>query len=181
MKWMDTDVDMHDFEVEELYFDEPIGKETQSCLDQASKKYGKSSAEKNLLRAYFLEPEHPLVLVALYRFYYYQHRYVDALEVAERVLKVYSKRLELPSNWQELTDQHFEQLDKQSMTEIRFYLLALKGAGYLEMRLENFKNAIERLQKVVNVDSEDRMNALSLLQTAEDEIDRQSGIYRLRF
>lgn len=174
-------MDMHDFEVDELYFNEPIGKETQSCLDQASEKYGKYDAEKNLLRAYFLEPEHPVVLVALYRFYYFQHCYADALEVAERVLKVYSKRLELPTKWQELTSQHFEQLDKQSMTEIRFYLLALKGAGYLEMRLENFKNAIERLQKVVNVDSEDRMNALSLLQTAEDEIDKQSGIYRLRF
>ena len=172
---------MHDFEVEELYFNEPIGKETQDCLDQAAKKYGKSGAEKNLLRAYFLEPEHPLVLVALYRFYYYQHRYADALEVAERVLNVYSTRLGLPSAWQDLTEQHFEQLGKQAMTEIRFYLLALKGAGYLEMRLENFKNAIERLQIVVDVDSEDRMNAAALLHTAEDEIDRQSGIYRLRF
>lgn len=121
------------------------------------------------------------MLVALYRFYYYPHRYADALEVTERVFKVYSKRLGLPSNWQDLTEQHFEQLDKQSMTEMRFYLLALKGNGYLEMYLENFNNAIERLQKVVNVDSEGRMNAVSLLHTAEDEIDRQSGIYRLRF
>lgn len=180
-KWVGEAVDMHDFEVEELYFNEPLRKETQNCIDQAAKNYGKSGAEKNLLRAYFLEPEHPIVLVALYRFYYYQHRYADALEVAERVLRVYSIRLGLPSDWQDLTEHHFDQIDKQSMTDIRFYLLALKGAGYLEMRLENFKNALERLQKVVNVDSEDRMNAVSLLQTAEDEIYRQSGVYRLRF
>lgn len=174
-------MDMHDFEVEELYFNEPIQKATQNCLDDAAKKYGKSSSEKNLLRAYFLEPEHPIVLVALYRYYYFQHRYADALEVAERVLKVYSKRLGLPSDWHNLTEHHFEQIDKQSMTDIRFYLLALKGAGYLEMRLENFNGAIERLQKIVDVDSEDRIKAVSLLHAAEDEIDRQSGIYRLRF
>ncbi len=174
-------MDMLEFEGEALYFDEAMEPETEQCIEKAADSYGAKNAESLLLRAYFLEPEHPMVLVALYRYYYYQHRYADALKVAERVLAIFSRRLGLPANWQDLNEQHIENAVSDSMTEVRFYLLALKGAGYLDMRLENYQSAIDRLQKIVDIDSEDRLSVSSLLQIAQDEINRQAGIYRLRF
>jgi tetratricopeptide (TPR) repeat protein len=174
-------MDMLEFEAEALYFDQALEPETKQCIEKAADSYGEKNAESLLLRAYFLEPKHPMVLVALYRYYYYQHRYADALKVAERVLSIFSRRLGLPASWQDLTEQHVESAASESMTEVRFYLLALKGSGYLEMRLENYQGAIERLQKIVDIDSEDRLSVSSLLQIAQDEINRQAGIYRLRF
>ena len=173
--------DMLDFEGQDLYFDEPLQKETQRCIDGAAEAYGKESSRNLLYRAYFLEPEHPTVLVALYRYFYYQHLYADALIIAERVLKLFSMRLGWPANWQELTSQHVDKSSENSMTDVRFYLLALKGSGYLELRLERIQSAIERLSKVVEVDNKDRLGAASLLEIAEEEVERQSGIYRLKF
>lgn len=174
-------VDMLDFEGEELYFDEPLQPETRDCIDRAAAQYGDQEAEFNLLRAYLLEPEHPMVLVALYRYFYYQHRYADALLIAERVLALFAARLGLASRWQDLDVSMFCGDTLASMSEVRFYLLALKGAGYLELRLQNFDSAIERFKKVMEVDEKDRLGAASLLEIAEDEINRQAGIYRLRF
>lgn len=174
-------VDMLEFSAEDLYFDLPIEQETQSCLDKAAHHYGEAEAENLLYRAYFLEPEHPMVLVALYRYFYYQHCYEDALRVAESVLFIFSKRLGLPARWQDIEEEQFQGDVLNSMTEVRFYLLALKGAGYLEMRLEKYESAIERLQKIVQVDDGDRLGAASLLQIAQDEVNRKAGIYRLNF
>ncbi|MEW7981023.1 MAG: hypothetical protein AB2813_14865 [Candidatus Sedimenticola endophacoides] len=172
---------MLEFEAGKLYFDEPLQDETQQCLVQAAEGYGEAEAENHLLRAYFLEPEHPTVLVGLYRFFYYQHRYMDALIVAERVLQLFAARLGLPQRWQELDETRFDISNIESMTELRFYLLALKGSGYLELRLGNYATAIDRLKKIVALDSKDRFGVASLLEIAEDEVNRQAGIYRLRF
>jgi hypothetical protein len=86
-------MDLLEFESAALYFDEPLNDEASRCLDQAAKSYGTRSAETALMRAYFLEPEHPTVLVALYRYFFYQHRLEDALLVAQRVLRIFAKRL----------------------------------------------------------------------------------------
>lgn len=174
-------VDLLDFAGEDLYFGEIMESETEQCIEKAADKYGSKDAENLLLRAYFLEPEHPMVLVALYRYFYYQHRYADALRIAERVLKLFSQRLGLPGNWQQLNADMFQGETIASMTEVRFYLLALKGAGYLDMRMGKHESAIQRLQKIVEIDAKDRLSVASLLQIAQDEINRQAGIYRLRF
>jgi tetratricopeptide (TPR) repeat protein len=174
-------MDLLDFEVDDLYFDNPLQEETETCIDQAAKDYGKPGAELQLLRANFLEPEHPTVAVALYRYFYYQHRYQDALLVAERVLRQFAAKMSLPERWQDLNESQLDSANLNSITELRFYLLALKGAGYLEMRLQNFEAAIERLEKITMFDGEDRLGAAFLLETARDELNRQAGIYRLKF
>lgn len=174
-------MDLLDFEGQDLYFDEPLQAESLTCIDQAADRYGDKAAENLLLRAYFLEPEHPMVLVALYRFFYYQHRYQDALLVADRVIRIFARRLGLPERWQELAVSDLQEPHMESMTELRFYLLALKGAGYLELRLDEFESALQRLQKVAELDSKDRMGAAALLKIAQDEINRRAGIYRLKF
>jgi tetratricopeptide (TPR) repeat protein len=163
-------IDLLEFDSEELYFDEAIDEEARHCLDQASARYGTEEAEAALMRAYFLEPEHPTVLVALYRFYYYQHRLQESLLVAERVLKVIGKRLEFPEEWRDLTEMRLASGVMISMTLIRFYMLALKGAGFLELRLGDYASALQRLEKVVELDSKDRLGAKALLDVAREAL-----------
>jgi tetratricopeptide (TPR) repeat protein len=167
-------IDLLEFDSEELYFDEAMNAEARRCLDQASEQYGTEEAEATLMRAYFLEPEHPMVLVALYRFYYYQHRLRDAMRVAERVLWVIGRRLELPQDWRDLTELGLGSGVMISMTMVRFYMLALKGAGYLELRLGDYASALERLEKVAELDSKDRLGAQALLEVVREAIEKEA-------
>jgi tetratricopeptide (TPR) repeat protein len=167
--------DLLDFTSEELYFDEPLQAQVRDYLERAAEDYGEGDAEPSLLRAYFLAPEHPMVLVAMYRYFYYQHRLTDALLVADRVLKVFAKRLDLPQDWHELTESQLGSGVMVSMTMIRFYLLALKGAGFLELRLGFYTDALERLRKVVELDAHDRLGAQALLKMAQQALDTQAG------
>ena len=107
-----------------------------------------------------------MVLVALYRYFYYQHRLEDARLVADRVLQVFARRLELPENWCDLNEVRFRNGVMISITLIRFYLLALKGAGYLDLRLGEHASALARLRKVVELDPKDRLGAKALLDVA---------------
>ena len=168
-------MDLLDFETEDLYFDEPLSAEVKGCLDQAAEHYGEEMAESTLLRAYFLAPGHPMVLVALYRYFYYQHRLTDALLVADRVLRLFAKRLGLPQDWHELTETQIGGGVMVSMTMIRFYMLALKGAGFLELRLGLYTEALARLEKVVELDSHDRLGARELLKVAQQALHAQAS------
>ncbi len=169
-------MDLLDFDVSQLYFDEPIHPEAQQCIEQAAQTYGQTQAKTQLTRAYFLEPQHPLVLVALYRYFYYQHRYLDSLLVAERVLNLFAQRLTLSEQWQDLTEEQITQLDnaeKNRLTWLRFYLFALKGAAYLEGRLGRYDNAILRLKKVLLFDRNDRLGVKSLLTVLQNKRDEE--------
>lgn len=169
-------VDLLDFEVDQLYFDEALHPEAKECLDQAAQNYGKERAEHALMRAYFLEPEHPMVLVALYRYFYYQHRLDDALRVAERVLRIFAKRLMLAENWKDLDPDSVEAAMRDSMTLVRFYLLALKGSGFLQLRLGQHEAALARLRKVAEFDAKDQLGAGALIEVAEQALQEESTI-----
>lgn len=165
-------MDFLDFEAEELYFNELLSEEVGGYLDTAADNYGEPLAEQALLQANQLQPEHPIVMVALYRYFYYQHQLDKALDIAERVLSVFSHRLQLPANWRNLSTDDVEAVDKSGMTMLRFYLLALKGAGYLELRLGAYEPAIERLQKVADMDVKDRLGARALLDVARYSLNK---------
>lgn len=164
-------MDFLDFEAGQLYFDESIDPRAEAAIEEAADLYGEDEAEVLLLRAYFIEPEHPLVLVALYRYFYYQHRFTDALKVAERVIKVFACRLGLPEDWSALDRKSFENSVLVSMTMLRFYMLALKGAGYLELRLGQYEQALQRLRKVTEFDDGDRMGAQALIDVALESVE----------
>jgi tetratricopeptide (TPR) repeat protein len=168
-------LDLLEFESEDLYFDEPLNAKAEKYLDTAAEVYAYSEeiAEVSLLRAYFLEPEHPVVLVALYRYYYYQHRLEEALLVADQVLRIFAKRLELPEDWRELDENRIGGGVMISMIHIRFYMLALKGAGYIELRLGEYEHAVARLEKVTELDTSDHLGAQALLNIARNTLDHR--------
>jgi hypothetical protein len=156
-------MDLHDFEGEGLYFDEPIPAAVQGLLDEAAESYAEGEAELPLLRAYFAAPRSLMVLVGLYRFFYYQHRLDDALVVAERALQVAGERVGFPKDWRDMNEQFLGGAVLQSMGLVRFYLLALKGAGYLCLRKGRGREGLEMLRKVAELDVADRLGAGALL------------------
>lgn len=169
-------MDLLDFTGEEMYFDTPLPAEVDTLLEDAAANYGHhggTSAEPALLRAYFLSPEHLSVLVALYRYYYYQHRLEDALMVAERAIGVSARELDLDEGWQGLDDARLREVGERSMTLTRFLLLALKGAGYLELRLNRAAEALERFEKLAVLDSDGRLGIDSLLRLARSLVTEQ--------
>ncbi len=159
-------MDLLDFETDSLYFDNPLPDGVAELLEEASRRYSEGGAEPLLLRAYFVEPRHLTVLVALYRYYYYRHDYESALVAAARALEVSGSTLDFPADWRTLHPGYIGQGAMRSIAMTRFYLLALKGAAYLELRLDRPSEALERLLKIEELDSSGRLGVEELVRIA---------------
>lgn len=160
-------MDLLDFDGRNLYFDEPLPAVVEALLHQAAAAYGAGGAELPLLRAHLLAPRNLTVLVALYRFYFYQHRLEDALLVAERACRAAGEPIGFPADWARLSMAHLQVAVARSMGSVRFYLLALKAAGLLCLRLGRAAEGRERLRKVRSMDAPDRLGAGALLQALD--------------
>lgn len=156
-------MDLIDFEMGDLYFDEPAPEEVHVLVREAAAAYGEGGAEALLLRAYFLAPGDLGVLVALYRFYYYQHRLADALVAAMRALEASGGRVGLSADWRQVNEAELASAVKRSIALVRFYLLALKGAGCMMLRQGNLEEGAAMLGKVAELDPLDRLGATALL------------------
>lgn len=155
-------IDLLELGADGLYFDEPGRPEADALIREASAHYGQPEAEQCLLRAYFLAPEQLSVLVALYRYYFYQHRLGDAFIVAERVLDVTGRRLDLPG-WNSIGRVALGEAVMRSMGLLRFHLLALKGSAVILLRLGHVDEARARLTKIAEIDERDALGVSALL------------------
>lgn len=167
-------MDLMQFDQTTLYFDDPLPTDIEWLLRQAGEVYGETEAETLLLRAYFLAPEQLMVLVALYRYYFYQHRLEDALRVADRALDVAGRRLDLPARWRDLHPEHIGHAVLRSMGLLRFYLMVLKAAGYIELRLGNSAGGQAMLEKLGELDSHDRLGGKALLELVREELELEA-------
>lgn len=156
-------MDLMQFDLANLYFDEPVPAGVEDLIAEAGRAYGDAAAEALLHKAYFQAPEALLVLVALYRFYFYQHRLEDALTVADRAMAIVARRLELPADWRRIHLDHVGHAVMRSMGLTRFYLHVLKAAGYIHLRLERLETGRAMLEKLVELDTHDRLGARALL------------------
>lgn len=158
-------MDLMDFDQSGLYFDEPVAGEVEQLIVEAGAEYGEQGAEALLHKAYFLAPESLMVLVALYRYYFYQHRLDDALLVAARAMAIVGQRLDFPDDWQRLHPGFLGQAVLRSIGLLRFYLHVLKAAGYINLRLGRIGEGRAMLEKLIEMDSHDRMGGKALLDT----------------
>ncbi|MDR3394095.1 MAG: hypothetical protein P4L70_03750 [Parasulfuritortus sp.] len=156
-------MDLLNFDQSSLYFDEPVSDEIQRLIADASQAYGAGLAEPLLHKAYFLAPESLLVLVAVYRYYFYQHRLEEALMVGERALRIVGQRLGLPDEWSRLNPALLGQAVMKSMGLLRFYLHVLKATGYINLRLGRMEKGRAQIEKLIELDSHDRFGGKALL------------------
>jgi len=115
------------------------------------------------------------VLVAIYRYFFYQHRLNEALRVADRLLQVTALRLGIERDWRRLSLPGLVNGIETSISLTRFHLAGLKASAYLLMRLGDFSEAMARLRKVQELDTADRIGATALLQLAEESYERQKA------
>lgn len=156
-------MDLMDFDQAGLYFDEPVPDAVQGLIGRAGDAYGDPAAEALLHHAYFLAPEALVVLVALYRYYFYQHRLEDALRVADRALRIVGARLGFPPEWTRLHPDFLGQAVLRSMGLLRFYLSVLKASGYINLRLGRIQQGRAQIEKLIELDSHDRFGGKALL------------------
>jgi len=162
---------LRELDGEGCYFEEKLSDDVQQLLDAAAEAYGEEEegAELLLLRALLRAPESLTVMVALYRFYFYRHRMADTLEVAARALELSAEVLGLQCDWPELSPPEFDRLAAGKVTLGRFYLFALKGAGYMNMRCGHMELGMAQLRKVRELDPEDRLGASVLIKVGDEQ------------
>jgi tetratricopeptide (TPR) repeat protein len=157
-------MDLLDFEAQGLYFEQPDVAGVKELIATAAENYASGDAELSLLQAYFLAPESLNVLVALNRFYYYQHRLEEALTATSKALTVIRSTIAFPEDWQNLQTSHITDAPAALLTHIRMYLFTLKAVGFLNMRLKNLDLSQAIFEKLVELDSKDRIGAQGLLE-----------------
>ncbi len=156
-------MDLLDFEAQGLYFEQADVAGVKELIALAAENYAGGEAELFLLKAYFLAPDSLNVLVALNRFYYYQHRLEEALTATNKALRVIRPTLFFPEDWRELQLRHIKNAPADSLTQVRLYLFTLKAVGFLNMRLEKLDVSQAIFEKLVALDSKDRIGAQGLL------------------
>lgn len=149
-----------------LDFDDAVlGQGLPPQVEAALREAGASRADPPramaaLMRACALAPEHPAVLIAFYRHYFYGHRLRMARAVARRALAAGARALGLPAVWREVPERALPGADADPTT--RFYLWVLKGYAYLSMRLDDPIEARDALKKLHALDPDDRVGAALL-------------------
>ena len=94
---------------------------------------------------------------------FYQHRLAEALDVAYRAMRLASARLGISDDWRRLDEHGLAVAAAQSFGLLRFYLLALKAAGVVLLRLGDIDNARDHLSKLAALDQRDQLGASALL------------------
>ncbi|UCV05167.1 hypothetical protein [Dechloromonas denitrificans] len=166
-------MDLLDFSDCKLYFEDALPAEAERLIAQAASEYGEPAAELSLLRAHMHAPENLSVLVGIYRYYFYQHRLEDALIVAERAMQLSGRHLGLPTDWNQLDETRLGSAAANSFGLLRFYLLALKAASVVLLRLGRIAASRARLIKLASLDSRDQLGAAKLLEVV-DEFQQQT-------
>jgi hypothetical protein len=161
-------MDLLDFSDCKLYFEDELPAEAERLIAQAATEYGDPAAELSLLRAHMLAPENLSVLVGLYRYFFYQHRLDDALVVAERAMQLSGRHLGLPTDWNQIDEAQLGSAAANSFGLLRFYLLALKAASVVLLRLGRIAESRARLIKLAGLDSRDQLGAGKLLEVVDE-------------
>ncbi len=164
---------------DELYFQKEDSVEVQQLIEEAGSAYADGDAELPLLKAFFHAPESLNVLVALNRFYYYQHRLAEALLTSEKALKIIAANIDFPTDWQLIDSEAITQAPKEQLTWIRLYLFTLKSIGFLKMRLHDLEPSKQIFEKLSGLDTENRIGASGLLEIVNRRINEDNNIYTL--
>jgi len=168
-------MDLLDFEPGTMYYDEPLDARAQALLAEAALAYGEPLAEAKLREAEAIAPEHLSVLVALYRYYFYRHQHGAALAIAAQTTDVVGRQLNFATAWQDVNLDDIARATTIRAELTRFYLHALKGAGYLYLRLGNHGEGLKRLDHVAALDPKDRIGAKALAAVARQALQEDAA------
>lgn len=120
-----------------------------------------SKAEMHLALAKAIAPNHLVVYVGEYRYYFYKTRLQEALSVAEACIVAVANELGIPSKWHDVLPEHaaFNSDDPA----LRFYLFVLKAYAYLLLRLNRIAEGTLAADKLLELDQQNKIGGQLLL------------------
>ncbi|MGB8277090.1 MAG: hypothetical protein WCF20_04025 [Methylovirgula sp.] len=147
----------------------------QEHLNAAALSYAQSEiALAHLRSAETIAPNHPAVLIGLYRFYFYKGRLEECLEVAHVCLAEAAQHNNLRPDWHEVNkdDAAFGSYDDMMP---RFYMFVLKGYAYLQMRLGHLEEGLAAAMKLLELDPTDKIGATLLLEVHQRMLEKDDA------
>jgi tetratricopeptide (TPR) repeat protein len=144
-------------------------------LRQAAAAYSHPETSETFLReATATNSDHAAVLIARYRFYFYQGRLEEALDMADLCLDKALRGLGLATDWRKVRPEQAAFGDWGAVLP-RFFLFSLKGYGYLRMRLGDLDKGREAVDKLLELDPTDKIGAKILRDVLERGVPDDDG------
>jgi tetratricopeptide (TPR) repeat protein len=140
-----------------------IERDPVAAVAAASALWGEPErAEALLLQAMDDAPDSEVVLIALYRFYFYRSELSKALALAERCIEHGASDIGIDPDWRKVVASDVDFSDF-SLPRHRFYLFSLNAYGYLLARLGRMEDSEQALSAVMRLDPNDRIGSAQLL------------------
>ena len=159
----DIGSDIEDEWLSRRYYGGDLPAEAERQLHLAGRHYCDDAlAEAHLAKAAEAAPGHRAVDLGHYKYFLYKARLPQALACAYRMLEHASAGLGLNhSDWRQVTRGHadFDSLDPAP----RFFLFTVKALGYLHVRLGRHFEGRVILEKVLELDTADRIGVRPIL------------------
>ncbi len=141
--------------------------DAERLLFEAGANYEHSeTALAQLREARRLAPNHVAVLIGLYRFFFYKGRLREALEIGQSCLLRAAIDNSLPLDWRSVKADQAPFASFEA-PQARFFMFALKGYAYLNMRLGDLEEGRAAVAKLLELDSSDKVGAEVLLRVLE--------------
>jgi tetratricopeptide (TPR) repeat protein len=102
------------------------------------------------------------VRIVAYRFYFYRRRSLEAAHWALSIMEWLSIQLNIPADWREVTAEMADFVEWHAYT--RLWLQSLTAYSYNLARLGRIEEALAALDKIVVLDSMDKLGAAHLRQ-----------------
>ncbi|MFA6902519.1 MAG: hypothetical protein WC236_05500 [Gallionellaceae bacterium] len=130
---------------------------TQLLLEAASVYQQTSRAEAILWSAQAIDPACLPVYFALYKFYFYKFRLVDAERVALMGLKTAAHQGGFSAEWKHLSPPSANWNSKKGVQH--FYLFTLKALAFIRLRLGKREESLSLLDKLSELDPKDSVGS----------------------
>lgn len=144
------------FNSEHLQLSADVPVPVRQMVQQAIASYeDKPVAEQLFKQALELAPDEMEIYVAFYKFYFYQKYLSEAEQVAQQTLCKVADLTGLPADWRCFQKDFAHWRNPES--PVRYYLYTMKALGFIALRQEKLALAHEILDKLIELDPEDRV------------------------
>ena len=146
------------------YYEGLLPEAAERHLHLAARSYADEvCAEDHLMDAIAIAPEHMVVYLGLYKFYFYKGRLREALATARICLQLSATELGIDRDWRKVMRRQAE-FGNFDAPRARFYMFVLKAYGYLHLRLGYLATGRKIMDKLIELDPTDKIQARVLLE-----------------
>ena len=149
------------------YYEGLLPEAAERHLHLAARSYADDArAEDHLMDAIAIAPEHMVVYLGLYKFYFYKGRLSEALATARICLQRSAAELGIDPDWHKVRERQAD-FGSYDAPQARFYMFVLKAYGYLHLRLGHLATGSKIMDKLIELDPTDKIQARVLLEVLQ--------------